>query len=114
VIRRISGPDGLWDYASVDEQSRRLLVGRQGGVLALDLDKPGAAAQIFASPVVHQVLPIGNGRLLATTGESNFLAILQGSPPVLIARVAVTGTDPDSVAYDRKTALAVTFKSRLP
>jgi DNA-binding beta-propeller fold protein YncE len=109
VTRRISGPDGLWDYASVDEQSRRLLVGRQGGVLALDLDKPGAAAQIFASPVVHQVLPIGNGRLLATTGESNFLAILQGSPPVLVARVAVTGTDPDSVAYDRKTALAVTF-----
>jgi len=110
VTGRISGPDGLWDYASVDEQSRRLLVGRQGGVLALDLDKPGAAAApIFASPVVHQVLPIGNGRLLATTGESNFLAILQDRPPTLIAQVPVTGTDPDSVAYDRKTALAVTF-----
>jgi hypothetical protein len=109
VSNRISGPDGLWDYASVDEQSRRLLVGRQGGVLALELDKPGAAAQLFASPVVHQVLPIGNGRLLATTGESNSLAILQDRPPTLIARVAVTGSDPDSVAYDRKTALAVTF-----
>jgi hypothetical protein len=109
VAGRISGPDGLWDYACVDEQSRRLLVGRQGGVLAVDLDKPVTVAKIFASPVVHQVLPIGNGRLLATTGESNFLAILQDRPPKLIARVPVTGTDPDSVAYDRKTALAVTF-----
>jgi hypothetical protein len=109
VTGRISGPDGLWDYASVDEQSRRLLVGRQGGVLALDLDKPDTAVQLFASPVVHQVLPIGNGRLLATTGESNSLAILQDKPPKLIARVPVTGADPDSVAYDRKTGLAVTF-----
>jgi DNA-binding beta-propeller fold protein YncE len=109
ISHRVGGPDGLWDYASVDEQSRRLLVGRQGGVLALDLDKPGVASQIFASPVVHQVLPIGHGLLLATTGESNSLAILQDRPPTLLARVAVTGNDPDSVAYDRKTALAATF-----
>src|SRR5438105_2712964 len=40
LTRRISGPDGLWDYASVDQQSRRLFVGRQGGILALDLDDP--------------------------------------------------------------------------
>jgi hypothetical protein len=109
VTRRISGPDGLWDYASIDEPSRRLLVGRQGGILALDLDKPAPAAQIFASPVVHQVLPIGNGRLLATTGESNFLAILQESTPPRITRVKVTGADPDSVAYDARTGLAATF-----
>jgi hypothetical protein len=109
VTRRISGPDGLWDYASIDEPARRLLVGRQGGILALDLDKPAAPAQIFASPVVHQVLPIGNGALLATTGESNFLAILHESTPTLVARVPVTGTDPDSVAYDARTGLAVTF-----
>lgn len=109
VTRRISGPDGLWDYASVDEQSRRLFVARQGGILAVDLDKPDAATQIFASPVVHQVLRVDSNRLVATTGESNFLAILRDKPPALLAQVAVTGNDPDSVTYDRKSALAVTF-----
>jgi hypothetical protein len=110
LTRRISGPDGLWDYASVDEQARRLFIGRQGGILALDLDdSAGAPTQLWDSPVVHQVLPVGQGNLLATTGESDVLAILKIQAPARVARVPVSGHDPDSVAYDQKTGLAVTF-----
>jgi hypothetical protein len=110
LTRRISGPDGLWDYASVDEQARRLFVGRQGGILSLDLDDAaGTPTRLWDSPVVHQVLPIGRGRLLATTGESDILAILKIQSPALVAQVPVSGHDPDSVAYDQKTGLAVTF-----
>ncbi len=110
VTGRIRGPDALWDYASVDGESRRLFIGGQGGVLALDLDNPTPMpTRFFDAPVVHQVLPIGKGHLLATTGESDILVILQDGEPTTIARVPVGGHDTDTVAFDSKMGLAVTF-----
>jgi DNA-binding beta-propeller fold protein YncE len=105
---RIPGPDGLWDYASVDAAARKLYVGREGGILAMDLTTHVVVPVLFASPVVHQVLPLNDGRLIATTGESNEAVIVEAATGKVLATVR-TGNDPDAVALDRKTGLAITF-----
>ncbi|MDB6047084.1 MAG: hypothetical protein JWM63_5635 [Gammaproteobacteria bacterium] len=104
----IAGPDGLWDYASVDAPARRLYVARAGGIMAVDLNTGAVMPSLFASPVVHQVLPIGGARLLVTTGDSNKVVLLDGATGKVIATLP-TGDDPDSVAYDAKTGRAITF-----
>jgi DNA-binding beta-propeller fold protein YncE len=108
VALRIPGPDGLWDYASVDVAARRLYVGREGGILAMDLTNNVVVPVLFASPVVHQVLPLNDGRLIATTGESNEAVIVEAATGKVLARVR-TGDDPDAVAFDSRTGLAITF-----
>jgi DNA-binding beta-propeller fold protein YncE len=111
VAGRIAGPDGLWDYASVDAAARRLYVGKAGGIVAIDLKTERVIPAFYASPVVHQVLPIGKGRLLATTGDSNKAVILDGTTGKLIADVP-TGDEPDAIAYDAKTGRAITLNRR--
>lgn len=108
ITGHIAGPDGLWDYASVDQRARRLYVARQGGIMAIDLQTGKVTPYLFRSPVIHLPLPIGNGRLLATTGTSNTAVILNGITGEVLATIP-TGADPDSAAYDRGTGLAITF-----
>jgi YVTN family beta-propeller protein len=107
----IAGPDGLWDYASVDAPARRLYVAKAGGIMAVDLTTGAVTPKLFASPVVHQVLPIGGAHLLATTGDSNKVVLLDGVTGKVIATIP-TGDEPDSVAYDAKTGRAITFNRR--
>ncbi|MDB6091588.1 MAG: hypothetical protein JWN85_4372 [Gammaproteobacteria bacterium] len=111
LTRRIAGPDGLWDYASVDAPARRLYVAKAGGIMAVDLTSGTVTPRLFPSPVVHQVLPIGAARLLATTGDSNKVVLLDGVTGKVIATMP-TGDEPDSVAYDAKTGLGITFNRR--
>ncbi len=109
LVDRIAGPDGLWDYASVDAGTRHLYVGKKGGLVSLDLATPNAKpVMLFKSIVVHQALPFDSGRLIATGGPSDQAFILDGKSGALLATIA-TGKDPDAVAFDRKTRRAVTF-----
>jgi len=107
----IAGPDGLWDYASVDAPARRLYVAKAGGIMAIDLATGTVTPRLFVSPVVHHVLPIGGARLLVTTGDSNKVVLLDGVTGKVIATMP-TGDEPDSVAYDAQTGLAITFNRR--
>jgi len=108
VARRISGPDGRWDLVAVDSRTRRLYVGREGGILAVNLSDETVLPNLLAAPVVHQILPLEDGRLIVTTGESDTAVILDGATGQVIAEVP-TGRDPDAIAFDRKTGLAMTF-----
>src|SRR5689334_20554148 len=65
VVDRIAGPDGPWDFSIVDENWHRLFVARGNGVMRVDLSD-NTVTPIFAPGArVHDVLLLGNGKLLA-------------------------------------------------
>ena len=59
-------------------------------------------------PVVHQGLPIGEGRLIASTGPSNKALVVNGLTGQILKEIS-TGDDPDNAAFDAKTGRAATF-----
>ena len=105
VIERLPGPDGRWDYASVDRAHHRLLIGRADGVLAYDIAAPGGKA-IALAPAQggHAAIAIEGG-ILVTNGTAATATIFD-SAGALLATIP-TGKGPDAATLDTKTGLVL-------
>src|SRR5262249_17354589 len=92
VAGRIAGPDGPWDFSTVDTQRHRLFVARGDGVMMVDL-KTKAVTPVFAPGArVHDVLLLGaSGKLLSTNGTANTATIIDPQTGTVEATIA-TGT----------------------
>jgi DNA-binding beta-propeller fold protein YncE len=105
VVGKIPGPDGGWDYASVDQATRQLFVGRTYGVEAVDLDTGKVTGTLVSGDVVHGVIAIpGTDMAISANGKSK-LAIIFDKKTGKVAASIATGDDPDAVAYDPGTGL---------
>ena len=60
VIGAIPATAGLWDYAVVDPESRRLYLA-DSGVLALDLAARKVTPQLVRGNLTHGIVPLGHG-----------------------------------------------------
>lgn len=105
VAGSISGPDGGWDYARVDPDTRRLYVARSDAVTVIDLDKGSTIASWGPIARGHAVVPLPGNRLLVTTGNDASVRFLDTTDGHQIASVAV-GTKPDAAIYDPATGRA--------
>jgi len=105
VIGKISGPDGGWDYASVDATTHRLFVGRSYGVMVVDLDSGKVTDAFVPGAVVHGVIAIGDTGVGVSANGKSQLAILFDTKSGKVLASIPTGLDPDAVAYDPATAL---------
>ena len=100
VTGSIAGPDGGWDYASVDAQAGRLYVARGASVTAVDLTQPQTVRSIGAVAHGHAVVPIPDQKLLlVTSGADASVRLVDPADGREVARIAV-GTDPDAAFYD--------------
>ena len=107
----IGGPDGIWDYASFDPGTRRLFVGRDYGVMAVDVDTKVVTPHFTSGKRVHIALPLPGGALLQTNGESNTADLVD----IATGRVSVsleTGKNPDSAVWDPATKLAFVMNGK--
>lgn len=104
-------PDGSWDYAAVDAASRRLYLSRGDGVMALDLDTGKVTPTLVPGKRVHQSLPLPDGRLLSTNGESNSATLSNASDGSVIAEIA-TGQKPDAAVYDPVSKLVLVMNGK--
>jgi DNA-binding beta-propeller fold protein YncE len=105
VVGKISGPDGGWDYASVDQSTRQLFVGRTYGVMAVDLDSGKVTGTLTPGDGVHGVIAVGDtGFAISANGKSK-LAIIFDKKTGKVAASIPTGEDPDAVMYDPSTGL---------
>lgn len=112
VVDKIPLPDGGWDYAMIDANARRLYLGRDEGVMALDLDSKKITAVLVPGEGVHSGLPVGNTGLLVTTnGGNNTATVFDGKSGQVKASVP-TGKMPDAAAYDAKTGLVAIMNHR--
>jgi DNA-binding beta-propeller fold protein YncE len=107
VIERLPGPDGRWDYASIDKAHHRLLVGRADGVLAYDIATPGAPGVVIApAQGGHAAIEVDGGNvLLVTNGAANTVTMFD-TTGTLLATVP-TGKNPDAATFDPKTGLVL-------
>ena len=62
ITGHVPGSGGAWDYAVVDEHSRRLFLA-QAGVTALDLVTNTVTTGLVAGKMTHALAPLGDGTL---------------------------------------------------
>jgi hypothetical protein len=106
LVSRIAGPDGGWDYASVDPATHRLYVARTEGVMAVELDTGKVTPHLIDSQRGHAVLPIpGTSSVLGTNGTSNTAVLFDGHDGHVLATLP-TGKKPDAATYDAVTQTA--------
>jgi DNA-binding beta-propeller fold protein YncE len=103
----IAGPDGGWDYASVDPVRNRLYVARSGGIMVVDLATGVVTPQLVTAQRAHQVLAINNGReIIETDGKTALLRFIDADTGAVLGEVA-TGKKPDAAIIDPASGLIV-------
>jgi DNA-binding beta-propeller fold protein YncE len=106
VIANIPGGDGFWDYAAFDAKDRRLFVGREDGVMALDVDTQKVVAQLVPGQRVHSIVALPNGRALSTNGLSNTATLFERASGKVLAQIP-TGKKPDAAVLDPVSGLVL-------
>jgi DNA-binding beta-propeller fold protein YncE len=106
VVATIPGPDGGWDYASIDNQARRLYVAHGDAVMAVDLESGKVEPRVVEGKHVHAVLPLGDGKVLSTNGAGNTATLFEGTTGKVIASIP-TGEDPDAAIVDPASGLVL-------
>lgn len=111
VSGSIAGPDGGWDYASVDGTTQQLYVAHGNVVTAIGLGTK-AVRSFGTIAKAHAVVPIpGKAELLVTSGHDNSVRLLATSDGRELARMAV-GMDPDAAFYDATSGDAVVMNAK--
>jgi YVTN family beta-propeller protein len=105
VAGHIAGPDGGWDYATFDPESRRIYVARGSAVMAVDADSGAVTPSVTSAVRAHSPVPLPGGRLLVTNGGSNTAVIVDARSGKALATLP-TGENPDGAIYDPKSGLA--------
>ncbi len=106
VVDQIAGPDGRYDYASVDSAAKRLFVGRGDGVMAIDLTTRAVTPVLTPGEGVAAVLILPGTRLmLSTNGDADTAMIVDRATGRRTATIP-TGTDPDGAAFDARSGIA--------
>jgi hypothetical protein len=126
VVSRIPGPDGMWDYAAIDSDGRRLYLAQGEYISILTIDPQGGDPWVRLSvqgAVWHGVVPLDNrGLLLGTDGHAHALTLFNAQTRELSATVttsngpgsALSGklakfallADPDALLIEPRSGLA--------
>lgn len=104
IVTTIKGADGPWDYASVDSEANRLLVGRGDGVLAVDLATGAVTGTLVPGQRVHGVIGLPGGLGASANGNSNDVTLFKVADGAVLATIPV-GAKPDAMVRDPKSGL---------
>jgi YVTN family beta-propeller protein len=106
IVERISAAgSGGWDYAMIDAAARQLYLGRDKGVLALQLDTKQVTPVLAAGEGVHSALPVpGTHTLVVTNGESNTVALVAADSGKVTATLPA-GAKPDAAVFEPRSGL---------
>jgi YVTN family beta-propeller protein len=105
LLETVAGPEGGYDYASVDERGNRVFVGRSYGVMAFD-PKSRSTRILIRRDEVAAVLLIPGTRLMLTTNNGSRSATLLDRDSGAVKAEIETGEEPDGAAYDPATGRA--------
>jgi DNA-binding beta-propeller fold protein YncE len=107
VIRRISGPDGMWDYTSFDTARRRVYIAHENVVIAIDADTDKVNTAFAQGDGLRSVVPVPGTDLIVTTNSGdNTAKVLSAVDGKLLASIP-TADDPDGAQYDPKSGLVI-------
>lgn len=107
IQARFPGPDGSWDFSTIDAAHRRLYVSRSNGVTALDLASGQMTPLLVAGSRTHIALPVNDGaEILVTDGGSGGAFIANARTGAIRVPTIATGAKPDAAFVEPTTDLA--------
>ena len=107
IVDRIAGPDGGWDFATVDPVKGRLYVARSNAVMSVDLASGKVTPQLAPANGAHQVLVVRNGaEVVETDGKTNLTRFIDADTGTVLAEIK-TGIKPDAALLDPATGTVV-------
>jgi DNA-binding beta-propeller fold protein YncE len=113
VIGRIAGTGGSWDYAVIDQPSRRLYLA-QAGVTAVDLKTTTITTGLVTAKVAHGVAALGNGILAVDDSQDKVITLFDGLSGKIESSIPTAQYNPasghhalDALVPDPKTGLLV-------
>lgn len=107
IEARYPGPDGGWDFSSIDPVHRRLYVSRSNGVTALDLGTGRMTPLLVSGSRTHVALPVNDGAdILVTDGGSGGAFIADAQTGAIRVSTIATGAKPDAAFVEPTTGLA--------
>jgi DNA-binding beta-propeller fold protein YncE len=111
VSGSIAGPDGGWDYASVDPANHNVYVSH-GDVVTIADPVAGTTRSIGVIAKAHASVPIPSlNVLLVTSGKDDSVRLFDPATGTEKAKIAV-GTDPDAAFYDATGHRAVVMNAK--
>ena len=94
--------DGGWDYLSVDEINHLLYASHGTQVNVVDLKKGEQIAVIPKTEGVHGIAVANDlNRAFISCGRDSSVSVIEPGSFKLIAKVNVTGKNPDAILYDK-------------
>ena len=107
VVARIAVPDGRWDLASFDPQTRRVFVAHGDVVTAIDVDTGVVHGDFAPAMRAHAVVAVpGTGRIVTTNSGDNTAKIIDARSGAVLASIPASA-DADSASYDQGSGLVV-------
>jgi len=107
----VAGPDGGWDYASIDAPRHRLLVARADGLMAVDLATHAVTPALVPAQGVHGAVVAPNGIGVLASGGSGGVLVFNAADGAVLATIP-TGAKPDAVVYEPKSGLAAVMDNK--
>ncbi|MDP4238144.1 MAG: YncE family protein [Bacteroidota bacterium] len=105
--------NGGWDYITLDEAASRLYVSHGNEVQVVDVTNDKLIGTIPDTKGVHGITLAGElGKGFISNGRDTSVTIFNLKTLKLIAKVKVTGNNPDGILYDPFSHRVFTFNGR--
>ncbi len=107
------GGDGWWDYLTYDAAGKRLFIARATRVMVVDPASGKLLGEIPDTPGVHGIaLAKDLGKGFTSNGGESTVTVFNLKTLRTIAKIKVTGENPDAIVYDPATKRVFTFNGR--
>lgn len=105
--------DGWWDYLSVDEINQKLFVSHGTQVNVVDLKTSAEETVIPNTEGVHGIAIANDlNKAFISCGGSSSVSVVDLKTYKLLAKIKVTGKNPDAILYDPFSRKVFTFNGR--
>jgi len=109
---QVGGPGG-WDYLIVDEASSKLYASHANQVMVVDLKKGALAGTIPDTKGVHGIAIANDlNKGFVSCGRDSSVCVFDLKTSAVLARVKVTGANPDAILYEPYKHYVLTFNGR--
>jgi YVTN family beta-propeller protein len=105
--------NGGWDYITMDEAASRLYVSHGNVVQVIDVTNNSVVGTIPDTKGVHGIALANDlGKGFISNGRDTSVTVIDLKKLALIAKVKVTGNNPDAILYDPFSHRVFTFNGR--
>lgn len=105
--------DGSWDYIAADEASARLFISHGTIVQVVDEKTGKLLGTIPDTKGVHGIAIAADlNKGFVSNGKDNSITVFDLKTLAVLAKVAVTGTNPDAIVYDPCSQQVFTFNGK--